>query len=199
MANPDHEFRAHVCRLIKRFVAQNGGPNIADAVLDRIAENVWAIVRRRGLPHPLAPHEQGAPGGMAEDECSALVSEALTGATEYPLVRDAVRQILKACTHPEFKTCRDTFRELSTDGSCRRQELARVLQRVSGTHCVDCPYYISLDAERHAAFLRRNWRAGPEAFEAHRAIFLPEDFRAFRRWIHAAARAPGCLNHGGPV
>ena len=43
-------------------------------------------------------------------------------------------------------------------------------------------------ASSHAALLRQEWRTGPEALLAHEGIFLPEDFRALRRWLHGEAR-----------
>ncbi|MEO6569728.1 MAG: hypothetical protein ABIO94_13260, partial [Opitutaceae bacterium] len=94
-----------------------------------------------------------------------------------------------ACFHEEFKVCRDSFREPSPDGICRRQQLARVRQRISGTHCIDCPYWTSLPAEKHLRFLDTQWQAaGRDELTAHLGIFLPEDFRRLRQWIYAAAR-----------
>jgi hypothetical protein len=37
--------------------------------------------------------------------------------------------------------------------------------------------------------LARAWRVGgAEALAENRGVFLPEDFRALRRWLHAQAR-----------
>ena len=100
------------------------------------------------------------------------------------------RQLVKACFYPEFKTCRDSFREVSPDGTCRRQELARARVRVSGSHCVDCPHWVALTPDQHVRFLTRAWQPGRAAeFTAHRDVFLPEDFRALRRFLHGLARA----------
>ena len=116
-----------------------------------------------------------------------LVARVIAGSDE-PLLAEAARHLVKACFYPEFKVCRDSFREVTADGSCRRQELERVRGRVSGTHCVDCPHWVALEPEAHSEFLAREWRAQPALLMEHRDIFLPEDFRALRRWLHAAAR-----------
>jgi hypothetical protein len=114
----------------------------------------------------------------------------LGGATDRAALEAPARQLVKACFYPEFKTCRDSFREVSPDGTCRRQELARALKRVSGAHCVDCPHWVALTPEQHGRFLARAWQpAGAADFAAHRDVFLPEDFRALRRFLHALARA----------
>jgi hypothetical protein len=96
--------------------------------------------------------------------------------------------MVKACFYPEFKVCRDSFREVGRDGACRRQELARARTRVSGTHCVDCPHWVALDPLEHAEFLAREWHRDAHVLAANRGVFLPEDFRELRRWLWAAAR-----------
>jgi hypothetical protein len=98
-----------------------------------------------------------------------------------------VRQLVKACFQPEFRRCRESYREVGADGTCRRQQLGKALGRVSGAHCVDCPYWLDLEPEPHAKFLAKQWRAGAEEFAAHREVFLPEDFRALRRCVRAMA------------
>ena len=71
---------------------------------------------------------------------------------------------------------------------------------MSGVHCVDCPHWVALTPEQHVRYLTKTWRSPPFAeattgqegaagFLAHREIFLPEDFRAFRRLLHGLARA----------
>ncbi len=189
MTADEHAFSGLVEAVLRRFLAQNGVP-AADAAMSRgIAVRLWALVRERGLPRPLATHERGEPGGMSEAECAPLVARVL-GEVGEPVFQEAAKQLVKACFYPEFKTCRDSFRAVAADGSCRRQELARVRQRISGAHCVDCPHWVALDPEQHARFLARNWKAGADAFAAHRDTFLPEDFRRLRRWLHDAARRP---------
>jgi hypothetical protein len=52
---------------------------------------------------------------------------------------------------------------------------------------VDCPYWQSLTPGAHEQFLATHWLAGEADFAAHRGIYLPEDFRAFRRAVRARA------------
>jgi hypothetical protein len=43
--------------------------------------------------------------------------------------------------------------------------------------------------------LAHEWRAGAEELARHRDVFLPEDFRALRRWLHARARFERSVTH----
>jgi hypothetical protein len=181
------EFEDIVVQILERYLAQNSKvPSKAD--LSRLAHRLGEAVKERGLPRPLRPDERGVPGGMAEQECAQQVAR-VAGETSEPLLIEAVRQLVKACSYPEFKDCRDSFREVARDGACRRQELVRVKGRVSGSHCVDCPHWVDLESHAHQEFLAAEWKLGVADFVAHRSVFLPEDFRGLRRWLHAASRA----------
>lgn len=181
------EFERLVSANVTRLCAQKSQPSPSAAELVRFAAQLQRLVAERGLPRPLAPSEGGTPGGMSEEECAPLVARVSAG-TDHPLLAEAARQLVKACFYPEFKTCRDSFREVTRDGACRRQELERVRGRISGSHCVDCPHWVALAPAEHGDYLRSEWRGDARVFEAHRDIFLPEDFRALRLWLHAAAR-----------
>lgn len=182
------EFEHIVAAVAARFFAQRGHALPPAASIARFAAQLRQLVAIRGLPRALAPGEIGTPGGMSEEVCAPLVAQVVEGLDE-PLFAEAARQLVKACFYPEFKVCRDSFREIARDGSCRRQELERVRCRISGTHCVDCPHWVALEPTAHAEYLAREWRGDPGVLAAERDIFLPEDFRALRRWLHAAARA----------
>jgi hypothetical protein len=181
------EFGRCVQTVAERFLAQNGRP-AAPAETARVARQLAALVAERWLPRPLAAGETGGPGGMPEAECASLAARVAAGTTE-PLLAELARQLVKACFYPEFTVCRDSFRERARDGSCRRQELARVRGRVSGAHCVDCPHWVRSAPAEHAGWLGAQWLAGPAALAVDRGVYLPEDFRALRLWLHAAARA----------
>jgi hypothetical protein len=185
----DEAFAEHIAAILNRYLGQNGRSALDTATCRRIADRLWALIQSRGLPPPLRAEELGEPGQMSEAECAPLIAEVLDGEVD-SLLAEAVRQLVKACFYPEFKTCRDSFREVGTDGACRRQELDRVRRRVSGAHCVDCPYWVTLTPAQHEQFLQKHWRAAPGEFGANRNLFLPEDFRAFRQWLYAAARRP---------
>ena len=135
----------------------------------------------------------GYPGELALAGSSFPVllnaAGAVLGAAGDEGLAAAVKQLVKACLYPEFTVCRESYREAAGDGGCKRQELARVRGRVSGTHCVDCPHWVALPPQQHGAMLARAWRVGgAEALAENRGVFLPEDFRALRRWLHAQAR-----------
>jgi hypothetical protein len=188
------EFCMLVGGVLGRFFAQNARATPSDAEIAGFGARLWALVAERGLPPPLAPGDAGAPSEMSETECAPLVARVLAGATD-PLLADAARQLVKACFYPEFKTCRESYRAVTPDGVCRRQELSRARKRVSGSHCVDCPYWQELEPAAHAQFLGKAWctvtssgQGGATEFSQHRDIFLPEDFRALRRWVRARAK-----------
>jgi hypothetical protein len=180
------EFERIVTAVLSRFCAQTSLA-VQPEHLSRIATQLAILVAERGLPCPLSDHEIGAPGSMTEQECSPLVERVMNGLDNREL-GEAVRQLVKACFYPEFKVCRDSFRELTRDGSCRRQQLDRAIKRVSGTHCVDCPHWTALAPAVHVDYLKDEWRGDRDEFADHRDIFLPEDFRVLRLWLHAAAR-----------
>lgn len=192
MTSAGHAFADLTVAILTRYFAQNDVPAPPVAVQADFAANLWALVAARGLPRPLGPAERGTPGKMTDEEVAPLLERTFAGVpAEWrgPLT-DPATSLVKACFYPEFKTCRDSFREVSPDGRCRRQELSRARLRVSGVHCVDCPHWVALTPEQHARYLTRTWRTpGAADFLAHREVFLPEDFRAFRRFLHGLARA----------
>ncbi len=186
MLHPQQEFAALVLLVLERFFRQTGRPAPASGSLAQFVARLWQLVTERGVPPPLPPGERGESREMIKEEVAPMIERLVTGLSEaeQTALATPARQLVKACLQGDFKTCRDSFREVLPDGSCRRQELARVRERISGTHCVDCPYWLSLTPVQHARFLAREWRSGaPEDFAAQQAIFLPEDYRALRRFI----------------
>ena len=179
-----------VVEILDRYFRQNEQAPPARLETIAAAERLWTLIQERGLPQPLAKSERGEPGEMPETESAALLNAVIgTGPGEFrERLANPMRQLVKACFYPEFKTCRDSFREVSPDGSCRRQELARARVRASGSHCVDCPHWVALTPAQHAKYLAREWRGGAEQFFAHQSVFLPEDFRALRLFLYHAAR-----------
>jgi hypothetical protein len=192
MTSAGNAFTQLTDAILTRYFSQNARPLPPAAERAEFAARLWALIAERGLPRPLGPAERGTPGKMTDEEVAPLLERVL-GDIPPPgraAMAGPAKQLVKACFYPEFKTCRDSFREVSPDGTCRRQELARARGRVSGAHCVDCPHWVALTPEQHVRYLAKNWRpAGVAEFMAHREVFLPEDFRAFRRFLHALARA----------
>ncbi|MEO6004713.1 MAG: hypothetical protein ABIZ04_15090 [Opitutus sp.] len=179
--NPASEsFEQQLRRILVRYAAQNGMAALSAGEIASFTANLRQLVGDRGLPRPLRVDEMGQPGEMSAEEVEPLVAFVLRGSTRAPEFGTVARQLVKACFHPEFKKCRESYHEVAADGSCRRQELTRVRLRVSGSHCVDCPYWISLNPQQHAACLAADWVGDTEEFAANRDVFLPEDFRALR-------------------
>jgi len=191
MEQPHAKFTGLVEEILRRFCGQNGWALPAAERLSSYGERLWGLLAERGLPRPLVADELGAPGELAEETCAPLVARVLgdTAGEERDFFAIPVRQLVKACFHEEFKVCRDSFRAASPDGICRRQQVDRARLRVSGTHCIDCPYWVSLSSENHREFLAKEWQlGGRETLKSHEGIFLPEDFRRLRRYLHHAAR-----------
>lgn len=189
MPPPGEAFAEILRPLLQRFLQQTGQTAMADATLAIFIGRLWQLIGEKGLPAPLARGECGAPQEMTKEEVAPLIEQLLAGLTvaEREALATPARQLVKACFHGEFKVCRDSYREVSPDGSCRRQELKRVRERISGSHCVDCPYWMGLTPEQHGRLLAKEWRGEATELAAHRAVFLPDDFRALRRFIRSHA------------
>jgi len=177
-----------VSAILDRYRRQNAMEPLAEEEKAMLAARLWTLITVRGLPPPLAKNEMGAPGEMSAEEVAPLVAVVIGEAKNAETLKTPVRQLVKACFHPEFKKCRDSFRELDANGTCRRQQLGRARERVSGAHCVDCPHWVALAAEQHRRFLAKAWHGDASEFTANQDVFLPEDFRALRRWLYAARR-----------
>ena len=179
-------FARSTAAVLARFCAQNGQSAPARSELEACGKRLKELIHERGWPKT-----RGMRGELAETEVAALAGRVLgeiSGDARAPL-EVAARQLVKASFYGGLETCCESCSEVAADGACRRQEWARARGRVSGAHCVDCPQWGALDAEAHGAFLRARWR-GPDAgeFDAHAGIFLPEDFRAWRRDLESGAR-----------
>jgi hypothetical protein len=189
---PAAAFAALAAACLRRFFAQNGRPPLPETLLAAYTGRLWTVVNDAGLPCPLPESESGEPGEMPADRVAGLAAKVFHGLElpgRHADLDTPTRQLLKACLQPEFRQCRDSYREVVA-GVCRRQELARARERVSGSHCVDCPYWVALQPDRHAVLLARAWvSGGPEDFANHRDIFLPEDFRALRVFLWRQIRA----------
>jgi hypothetical protein len=184
-------FSALAGACVRQFFAQNGWAPLPEALLSAYTMRMWTIVNDAGRPRPLPDDEPGEPVEMPEGRVADLAGRIMSG-LPYPerhLELDTpTRQLLKACLQPEFRQCRESYRKI-VDGGCRRQELARGRQRLSGSHCVDCPYWVALRPEQHAALLEKSWMPGSAVtLSQYREIFLPEKFRALRLFLWRAVR-----------
>jgi hypothetical protein len=184
------EFVGQVAQILRRYAEQNRFAVPTDDVARGIGERLVSVIAEHGLPAPLGPEDMGEPGELSADEIEPRVNKVIGGVAVGPL-ENAIRQLVKACFYPEFKKCRESYHEIDASGTCRRQMLERVRQRVSGAHCVDCPYWLSLNSEQHAALLESAWVGDHEEFRRCREIFLPDDFRMFRRMARGMAGSTG--------
>lgn len=175
---------------MERFARQNGESFSADSVA-RFAERLWRLIEERGLPAALERGEAGKPGELEKSEIRELTRRAMKGVDEGETFEDAAKQMVKACFYPEFRVCRDSYRERSSKGVCKRQDLEKARGRVSGSHCVDCPYWTDVTPERHAQLLREGWCGDLQELAENRELFLPEDFRAVRRCVRDLAAGRG--------
>jgi hypothetical protein len=191
--SPGETFGQLVGAILVRTLRQNDLPPLSVAEQAGFGERLWALVIARGQPRPLARNERGEAGRMSAAETDPLVARVLgDDLADHPALAGLARQLVKACFLPEFRTCRDSYREVGPDGTCRRQQWERAKLRVSGAHCVDCPHWTALTSEQHERFLAKAWMPGRIAdFASHREGFLPEDFRALRIFLHAHARREG--------
>lgn len=186
MRSPGEAFQQRVGAVMVRFARQNGETFAQDSVA-RFAERLWRLIEKRGLPDALEEGESGKPGELEKSEIKELTRRAMKGVDEGEVFEDAAKQIVKACFYPEFRECRDSYREQSSKGVCKRQVLEKARGRVSGAHCVDCPYWTDVPPARHAELLREGWCGAPEELDENRGVFLPEDFRELRAWVREVA------------
>lgn len=182
----EQDFPARVAAVLDRYLAQNGVA-VPAARVARLAAALAELVRRRGLPDPQRAGRPGEVAGGGEEPWGPLARE-LAEEADPAALAEAALQLVKACFYPELRQCRDSFRAMGADGACRRQQLARVRTRVSGSHCVDCPHWVTLEAADHRRLLAAGWQGDPVEWEAAQAIFLPEDFRSLRICLSRMAR-----------
>lgn len=190
------QFLAGAC--LARYVQANAGVVVAESCLMPCCEVVWDIVEAHGWPEPLPA---GIERRATDTELTDLATwvdratrpavEAGVGGQVLSCLKAAVGQLFKTCLYQEITVCRESYRMQTADGRCKRQIQANARARLSGSHCVDCPWTVRLTAEQHATLLRKNWAPGNAVtFDSDPMCFLPEDFRSLRRflWLHGRSR-----------
>ncbi len=185
-------FVHQVKKCINRFFNQQDRTPPPDAALTHFGQMLWRMIDRHGLPEALKPSDQGQEQALSEDELSARLEElwASYRFTDYRKdLEIPARHFIKGIWQPEFKKCRLSYKETNPDGQCSRQKLSHALQRISGTHCVDCPYWVSVSAEKNERLLTKEWRAEAVAeLTSNIGVFLPEDYRNLRQLLYMHAR-----------
>lgn len=195
---PATAFVALAGRCVRRWLSQNERPPLDERALADYLGNMWKVVKEAGLPRPLEDSETGAAGEMSGDRVAGLAVRVYGGLGSVLPAREletVTRQLLKTCLQPEFRDCRESYKAVAA-GVCRRQERSRACERVSGSHCVDCPYWVALEPDQHVALLAEEWVA-PDRGELarNRALFLPEDFRALRIFLWQHIRRARLAEH----
>lgn len=174
---------------LARWFLANGHEAPSAAELAGVTARLRGVITERGLPRV-------PPAGRPEEavelpavECGALEQLVLGELAADPRWATPVRQLVKACLQPEFRRCRDSYRERESDGTCRRQDPDKARARLSGSPCVDCPYWLELTPEQHRRVLRENWAGDPAVLVENEDTFLPADFRELRRCVRRIAAA----------
>ncbi len=188
MPSTQDAFVGQVEQLLGRYLRQNGLPPLKPEAARALGTSLWAELLLRGVPGPPGPGDLEPPEELGAADVAPAIARLLREAPGRADLEVPARQLVKGCLQPEFARCRQSYREPGSDGVCRRQDLARARSRLSGSHCVDCPYWTSLGPGEHAQLLSRAFGARATEFEGARSVFLPEDYRALRRRVREAAR-----------
>jgi len=185
-------FESLVAVCLRRFLLQEGGEIPAPETVADFGRRLWVAASAVGWPSPLVAGSTCGPEERSWDGLEAHVSAIAASGndeTERARLLPVARQLLKTCIYGEFTDCRNSFRQIAADNRCRRQDPAIARARISGTPCVDCPYYVTLAQEEHARLLEASWATGnPVPYAREPALFLPEDFRELRRFLWMQAR-----------
>lgn len=185
-------FEAEVRTIVARMLHQDGGPAVSPGVIEAGICGLWEAAEAIGWPPPLSAgvtrRAGETPGAALEPRAVAAVA-GVEGEAERTRLLPVIRQLLKACVYPEFTECRDSYRAAGVDGRCSRQQPTVAAARISGSPCVDCPYFVTLPQPDHEALLRAGWiGAAAGALRPDSSVFLPKDFRALRRFLWLRSR-----------
>ena len=188
---PAEAFASLAAATVRRVFEQVGKAAPNDAFLRAFLVRVWEVSATHGFPAPLPDREIGEPGDIP-DETLASLSEDVWAELPIHAERDLLTvisyQLFITLLAREFRSCRQSYLETDVDGGCSRQDADFCADRISGSHCEDCPYFVALSQSKHVKLLSRQWHAGEEAFTASQARFLPDDFRLLRQYLHLHRR-----------
>ncbi|GAB5561965.1 MAG: hypothetical protein SynsKO_36120 [Synoicihabitans sp.] len=185
-------FTHQIKKICQRYFRQTNNESPPDAALVHFATILWRLIEKNGLPPALEPSDQGQDAALSEADLSSKLDE-LWSAFRFVDHRAALeapaRHLIKGIWQPEFKKCRLSYKEESSAGKCDRQNLTKSLGRISGAHCVDCPYWVSISAEKNEKLLKKEWDQNSVVeLSANMDVFLPEDYRSLRQLLYMHAR-----------
>ena len=167
----------------KRLFEQTSARPPSDVFLKQMLEISWNVIENEGLPQPLSNKETGEAKAPDYDYYTSLVESVLSQLPRHrseDSLRILLWQLFIAMLGREFKSCRLSYQELDPQGDCARQSLDNCNDRISGSHCEDCPYFIALSSPQHRKLFTRSWVGDQPVKEEELAVFLPEDFRGLR-------------------
>lgn len=176
----------------KRYFKQIEGISPSEPFLEMFLEAIWTTVHGAGLPVPLGGQEMGEPLDPDYEYLNQLTDQCLDQLPRHR-AEDQLRalcvQMLISLLSPEFKSCRQSYIVEESGGGCLRQSREHCEERISGSHCEDCPYFTALTEMQHRKLLSRVWSSdSPTTFESSPKLFLPEDFRSLRIFWHLHIR-----------
>jgi len=181
--DPQKAFTSIALTVSVRFFQQVEVRAPSDAYISKMLTHLWESLHAEGLPEPLGPKEVADTPELDYDYYADLVEELLAKLPRNR-VEDSLRilagQFYAALLAREFKTCRLSYQEQDSTGACVRQSEAHCLERISGSHCEDCPYYTALSSAQHQKLFKKAWLRGEAPTPDQLKVFLPEDFRALR-------------------
>lgn len=176
--------------VVHRVFAQCGRTPPGADYLTQFLKRIATLAEGHGLARPLPDREIGAPGEPDDVTMRRLLERLqaeLPAHSEQDLLLTIAYQFFLTLILPEFKACRQSYLEEGVDG-CLRQDLVFCADRISGSHCEDCPYFTALSEAKHRKLLSRQWKGDAGAFEAESDRFLPPDFRLLRVYLHLHRR-----------
>jgi hypothetical protein len=188
-------FVHQIKKSLQRYFRQQDRPVPPESALVPFAQVLWKLVEKHGLPKPLEPSDQGQHENMSDESLRARLDEIWSRyrLTDYRKDLEApARHFVKGIWQPEFKKCRLSYKKTSPSGDCSRQSLDHARGRISGTHCVDCPYWVSVTAVKNERLLTKEW--APESVHeltSNLDVFLPDDYRNLKQLLYMHARF-GC-------
>ncbi len=160
------------------------------AFIEKLLTNIWVLLKDEELPKPLPKNEIGTPQepnfNVLNELCDRCLAIVPKHRTEDHL-RELIMQLFIALLSPEFRSCRLSYQDVDNDQKCIRQHRSHCVDRISGSHCEDCPYFVALSANQHTKLFKRSWQSD-DSFERNKELFLPEDFRALRIFWHLHLR-----------
>ena len=166
----------------QRYLSQTGVFPQHTGLIEPMLRATWQIIHRQSLPQPLAKAETGEAQDPDEAKIADLQERVAqqTGRELPESLQTLLYQLLVMLTQPEFKACRLSYLEKGVDGTVERQKADYCEDRISGSHCEDCPYFVALSQEKHERFIGKQWTEDPAEYEEQKSRFLPEDFRMLR-------------------